>query len=802
MAEWKITYDTWKPEEQPLREALCTLGNGYFATRGAAEEAVADAAIHYPGTYLAGGYNRLTSTVAGKEIENEDLVNWPNWLPLTFRHPGEDWFSLDKVQVINFRQELDMQQGLLVRHLHVKDASGRETSLVSRRFASMANAHVAALVWELIPLNWSGEIEICSALDGRVANCGVARYRQLESRHLHPLEAGRHNDETIYLLVETKQSNIRMAQVARTQVFVQPEQQAFHREIKTEGSAFVAQHLVLQVVQQQAVRIEKVVMLYTSRDFAISEVLLEARTNIGRQRSFAQLLEEHSSAWRHLWDRCDLELASSNKAQGVLRLHIFHLLQTVSGNSVDLDVGVPARGLHGEAYRGHIFWDELFIFPFLNLRLPEITRELLMYRYRRLPEARQMAQVAGYRGAMFPWQSGSNGREESQVIHLNPKSGNWLPDNTYLQRHINAAIGYNVWQYYQATADKEFLNFYGAELIFDIAQFWSTIATFNPERNRYEICHIVGPDEYHTGYPDSADIGLNNNAYTNVMAVWVIQCALNIFQVLDADRLNELYEKLHITQEDLERWHDISRRMYVPFIGESCIIAQFDRYEELQEFAWEKYRQQHGESMRLDRILESEGDNVNKYKASKQADVIMLFYLFSSEELLALFERLGYAFKAADIPANIDYYESRTSNGSTLSKIVHSWVLARSDRKRSWSNFKVALLSDIEDVQGGTTQEGIHLGAMAGTIDLVQRGYIGLEIRDDVLWLNPVLPEEISFIKLNLRYRGHWLSLRLTHHNLILSLDRGFSTEVQIGVKGEVYTFRTGDQREFDITKK
>ena len=197
---------------------------------------------------------------------------------------------------------------------------------------------------------------------------------------------------------------------------------------------------------------------------------------------------------------------------------MFHLLQTVSEHTIDLDVGVPARGLHGEAYRGHIFWDELFVFPFLNLRFPELTRALLRYRVRRLPEARQAARAAGYRGAMYPWQSGSDGREETQRLHLNPRSGRWLPDNSHRQRHVNAAVAWNVWQYYQATGDLDFLAAYGAEMLLEIARFWASIATYNRALDRYEICGVMGPDEYHDGYPDRDEPGLDNNAYTNVMA--------------------------------------------------------------------------------------------------------------------------------------------------------------------------------------------------------------------------------------------------------------------------------------------
>ncbi|WP_266205762.1 glycoside hydrolase family 65 protein [Pontibacter kalidii] len=800
MQKWRMTYESWKPEQQLLREALCTLGNGYLATRGAFEEASAERGAHYPGTYLAGGYNRLTSEIAGKKIENEDLVNWPNWLPLTFRHLGEDWFDIRKVELIGFRQELDMQQGLLLRHLHFRDKKGRETTLVSRRFVSMANKHVAALQWELTPLNWSGEVEVVAALDGRVTNSGVERYSALQSQHLKTIQQGRHNKDTVYLEVETVQSRLVMAQAARLRVYREAAPVDLEREVQLE-EGYVAMQFKLRCEQNKPVLIEKVVQVHTSRDQAITEPLQEACKNIDRQGVFEHLLYKHTLAWQRLWNRCDFELSCNEKTQGILRLHIFHLLQTVSANTVGLDVGVPARGLHGEAYRGHIFWDELFIFPFLNLRLPELTRELLLYRFRRLPEARYAATQAGYRGAMFPWQSGSNGREESQVIHLNPQSGRWLPDNTFLQRHISAAVAYNVWQYYQATGDMGFMTYVGGELIFDIAQFWSSIAVFNTGRGRYEIRHVVGPDEYHTEYPDSDEPGLNNNAYTNVMAVWVIQVALKLFDILDDARVEELSEKLSISEADKERWRDIAAKMYIPFIGDSGIIAQFEGYERLSEFPWDKYRAKYGEAMRLDRILESEGDNVNKYKASKQADVLMLFYLFSSKELMDIFKRLQYDFTPSYILENIAYYEQRTSHGSTLSKIVHSWVLARTDRTKAWHSFQVALVSDVEDIQGGTTAEGIHLGAMAGTVDLVQRGFMGLEIRDEVLWLDPVLPDELGCLNFNVRYRSHWITIRLTQDKMFISFDRSWSKEVQIGVQGKVYTFRTGEQREFNIAR-
>jgi trehalose/maltose hydrolase-like predicted phosphorylase len=465
-------------------------------------------------------------------------------------------------------------------------------------------------------------------------------------------------------------------------------------------------------------------------------------------------------------------------------------------NTIGLDVGIPARGWHGEAYRGHIFWDELFVFPFLNFQLPELARSLLMYRYHRLPAARRAARKAGYRGAMYPWQSGSNGREESQVVHLNPKSGKWDPDSTYLQRHVGIAIAYNIYQYYEATRDIEFLTAYGAEMMFEIARFWSSLATYNKRRKRYEIHGIVGPDEFHTQYPDSDKPGLSNNAYTNVMAVWVLRTALDFIDLLSDTRKRELFTDLKIDDEEIERWEEISRNMFVPFM-DNGIISQFEGYEKLKELDFEKYRKKYGDIQRLDRILKAEGDSPNRYKVSKQADVLMLFYLLSADELESLFRRIGYQFNRETIPDMVDYYIKRSSHGSTLSRLVYSWVFSRTDREESYHIFQESLKSDFEDIQGGTTAEGIHLGAMAGTVDMIQRCYTGLEIRGGILWLNPRLPREIKGFNMRIRYRGHWIWLHFTQRRVEVSFESGRSPQIQIGFVDKVYELGEGDCKEF-----
>ena len=800
-AFWSLVYEGFEPATERIREALCTLGNGYFATRAAMAGAVQDD-VHYPGTYLACGYNRLRTKIAGRVVENEALVNFPNWLTMTFRIGESEWFDVRSVRLLSYRQELDLRRAMLIRTIRFEDSQGRRTTLRERRLVSMNDMHLGALELTLTPENWSAAVTVRSAIDGRIVNRGARLYSEFNNTHLEPVTSEVFARDSVSLMVRTNQSNIHMAQTARVRAFVDGKsREGIRRLIKEPG--YLGQELVIDIRQGQTLGLEKIAMLYTSRDPAIAECGLASRKAVGRAGSFNEAMARHVMAWKHLWRRFDVHMEPAGAAfklnvPMLLRLNMLHLLQAVSPNSIGLDIGVPARGWTGEAYEGHIFWDELFIFPFLNYRMPEITRSLLMYRYRRLDEARAAARAAGYQGAMFPWQSGSDGQEETQEVNLNPHSKRWIPDHSYLQRHVNSAIAYNVWQYYQVTHDIEFLQFHGAELILEIARFWASIAKFNDQRGRYEIRGVMGPDEFHEGYPDAPEPGLNNNAYTNIMAVWVLCRGQEVLELLPGIRRAELLSQLQLSADEIARWDDISRKMYVPF-HDNGIISQFEGYDQLAELDWESYRMRYGNIQRLELILEAEHDSANRYKLSKQADVLMLFYLFSSEELSELFARLNYTFEYETIPRNVAYYDARSSHGSTLSRVVHAWVLARSNRPRAMTYFAEALQSDVSDIQQGTTAEGVHLGAMAGSVDLVTRVSTGIEVTGDVLRFNPKLPQELGRLDMRIRYRGHTLDLRLTRNAFTIRGREVGLAPINLGFKNEVYEFIGGSTREFKL---
>ncbi|TFD75863.1 beta-phosphoglucomutase family hydrolase [Cryobacterium psychrophilum] len=793
---WLLRYDGFDPAAEGVREALCTLGNGFWGTRGAAPERDADE-VHYPGTYLAGVYNRLSSVIDNETREDEHMVNAPNWLPLHFRVAGGEWLHPGSADLNGYWQELDLKRATLTRYMSFRDRSGRTTSVTSRRFVSQTAPHVAVLETTFEAVNWSGVLEIRSALDGRVANRNVAADRSLDGQHLVARGARGVGDETILLEVETSQSGIHISLAARTRVFEGGRRREPRRDTVIEHG-WVAHAFDLDVHRGRPVRVEKLVVVSTSRDRAIASPTTAVLTWLERLPEPADLRAAHEREWHVLWKEFAVRLDSGQRSSLALNLNTFHVLQTVAAVDADLDAGVPARGLHGEGYRGHVFWDEMFVYPVLTLRRPDLSLAMLGYRYRRLGEARAAARQLGHAGAMFPWQSGIDGREVTPNALFNPRTGQWMPDHSHRQRHVGLAIAYSVWQYYQSTGDIGFLIHQGAELLIEVARFFSDLAILDEGADRYDVSGVMGPDEFHDGPPGNPGAGLRNNTYTNVMVAWTLSRAVETVALLRTHHCTPLWNRLRLHPEEVDRWDRIRRRLRVVFHADG-ILSQFDGYEALPEFEWEAYRARYGSLGRLDLILNAEGDSTNNYRLAKQADVLMLLYLFSAEELRGLLHDMGYAFPPETVVRTVDFYRARSTHGSTLSSVVHSWVEARRDRAQSWNFLLQALECDLGDVQTGSTHEGIHLGAMAGSVDMIVRCYTGLEIRNDMLWLHPALPDELGSVDFMINYREQPLRLHLTPGTLRLHLLPGGVTPIRVRVEGQKATLSPGQTRSFAL---
>ena len=797
---WLLTYGGYDPATEGIRETMCTLANGYWGSRGAAPDATADG-IHYPGTYLAGVYNRLDSDVAGTLVRDESIVNVPNWLPLTVQHADGTSIDADHGAVEDYRQELDLRRGLLTRTFVHRDAAGRATRIAERRLVSQASRHVAALEITVEALNWAATVHVRSVLDADVGNTGVAEYRHLASRHLQPVAATEPEPGTVLVESVTSQSGIHIALAARTVVHAAGERLSVASRHIGDRRLSVGQEIDLALAAGQPVTVEKVAAIASSRDRAISTPADAARFHLRQAGDFATLLAAHERAWAELWDDFAMPVVDGSQSALALHLHTFHVLQTVAGASHDLDAGIGARGLHGEGYRGHVFWDETFVYPMLTLRRPELTRDLLAYRHRRLEAARAAATAAGLPGAMFPWQSGSDGREETPTQLFNVRSGQWLVDHSRRQRHVGLAIAYSVIRYHQATGDIGFLAEVGGDLLIEICRLFAAMPKYEPVDDRFHIDAVMGPDEFHDGYPARAGSGVRDNAYTNVVTAWLLHRSIGLLDMLDAHDCGRLRDRHQVTAAETAHWDLLSRRLAVPMHADG-VISQFEGYERLPEFDWTTYRTRYANIGRLDLILAAEGDSPNNYRLCKQADVLMLFYLFSAEELREVFDRLGYPLPAEAIRATVDFYTARTSHGSTLSRVVHAWVNARADRHGAWSLFTDALQADLADTQGGTTREGVHVGAMAGTVDLILRCFAGLETRDDVLWLHPVLPPELTRADFTIVYRGQQVRVELSPHLVRLRLRRCEAHPITVCVEGDRTVLRPGDVYEATLQQR
>ncbi|NHZ85063.1 MAG: beta-phosphoglucomutase family hydrolase [Planctomycetia bacterium] len=795
--QWCLNYYDYIPEQEGTRESLCTVGNGYFGIRGAIASSKADN-IHYPGTYIAGVNNRLSSKINDKIVHNEDMVNCPNWLPVQFKIGDNNWVQFNTEEIIDFHRQLNLKQGILRHRIKLCNKNGQQTLVETSRLASMATPHCASLKFCITPLNYSETITIRSGITYAIRNTGVKRYQQLENQHLKPIDKGGKNN-LIYVLTKTIQSNIKIAQAVKTLFLIG------NKNIKSDNylyqdSESIYTEASIAINQGQTFSIEKLVSIYTSKDDGIDNPLTIAKNSASSLENFDKLLKDSVEVWDSLWQEVDIKVEGDRLSQKLLRLNIYHLLITKSNHSNKINWGIPARGLHGEAYRGHIFWDELFIIPFYCLHFPETVKSILLYRYHRLDKAREYAKINGYQGAMFPWQSSSDGTEETQTYHLNPISKEWGNDNSILQKHISIAIAYNIWLYYQTSVDLEFIIEYGAELFLEIARFWSSMAIVNYQTGRFDIDKIMGPDEFHERYPNSPEPGLKNNSYTNIMVAWIFKKAIEILELFTNDTRQSIMANIQLTEDEINHWQDISNNITITF-SDNGIIAQFDGYFDLQELNWEKYRQKYKAINRMDRILKAKGKTPDIYKVSKQADALMPFYLLSEEELKSIFTDLRYPFDSKTLKRSYDYYFPRTSHGSTLSLVVHS-TLANflGYDQLGWDLFLKSLTSDYCDIQDGTTAEGIHTGVMGGTLQHVIRVYAGIDISNSILKINPNLPQIWRSMYLNIIFKNIRYNFNIFSKKIIITVSNNKVNSVEIEVKGKQYIIPNGKPIEIILT--
>ena len=544
---------------------------------------------------------------------------------------------------------------------------------------------------------------------------------------------------------------------------------------------------------------------------AIQALVASSFTLLADITSFHRVFDPHRQAWQDIWDVSDIQIEGDRASQRVARLHVYHLNVTASAHLCSIDAGFLARGLHGEGYRGHVFWDELHAFPFFLSTQPNVCKAHLQYRLNRLRVAQNCAKNAGYRGAMYPWQTADTGHEVTQKVHFNPYDKRWHDDFSHRQRHVNIAIFYDAHLYlHRTTSDGTAADVAWRDslihMMLEIALFWSSLCTYHEAGQKYHTEGVMGPDEFHEGHVLNEDgsvdksrqpVGVSDNAYTNVMCVWLLERALELIRVNEARdsapvcddddedseetrrprvRVNPLLLSEHYP---VKLWADITKRMYVPMRGDG-VIEQFAGFLGLKELEMSKYKHRVKDIGRMDLLMQAEDKEAGQFQLLKQADTLLLWHLLDAEEVFAILTQLGYGERHTAqslLRTNYDFYVPRTMDGSSLSLLVHAHLASELFESGSvWPMFTEASRTDIHN-RNGTTREGIHCSVMSSSLSFIHSRFAG--IRE--IWqpmssalrysITPDLPSHWESVSLRKKIRAYDYYLTITPTNVSIRME-------------------------------
>ena len=468
------------------------------------------------------------------------------------------------------------------------------------------------------------------------------------------------------------------------------------------------------------------------------------------------VLAAHEAAWKERWLASDVVIEGDDEAQQALRFAEYHL--TIAANPEDELVSVGARGLTGDAYFGHVFWDtEIYLLPFYTAVWPEAARAMLMYRFHTLPAARAKAAHMGYKGALYAWESADTGEETTPERVVGPDGAMIDILTGKMEQHVSADIAYAIWQYWRTTGDDDFFIQVGAEILLETARFWASRPVTEADGGRH-IRHVIGPDEYHEDVDD--------NAFTNVMARWNITRALEAIEMLKSrwpDRAAALCDKLALGDEELADWRAAAARIVSGLDPATGIYEEFAGYHKLEPIDLSLYADR---NVPIDVVLGRE--RTQRSQVVKQADVVALLALLPSE------------FPGTTAEANFRYYEPRCAHGSSLSAGMHALVAARlGDAKMALRYFRQAAAADLE--LDPHSAAGIRIAGLGGLWQAAVLGFAGLDLSGETISINPRLPPEWRSMSFTVRWHGRSVQVRIAGTMVRVAVSDGEPLEIQIG---------------------
>lgn len=744
--EWKIIEDGFKPELNRVSESIFSLGNGHMGQRGNFEETYSGDTLQ--GNYIAGVYYPDKTRVGwwknGYPAYFAKVLNATNWIRIqVFINDVE--LDLNSCKVLNFSRILDMKSGLLERVFTVETPQGIQAKIVAYRFNSMADEEIGAINYNISLLNSDAEIRIASIIDGDVRN----EDSNYDEYFWNPINHEVHNNQGC-LTLATKKTDFHVCTGVYNQFLLNgkaidsnPQAQADEKKL-----THSYRH---QLKRGEELTLIKLVANLSSQNYPKNQLVKHCREKIAQMatKGWHTLLEEHILAWANKWKESDIIIKGDVKAQQAIRFNIFQLFQTYTGKDDRLNIG--PKGFTGEKYGGSTYWDtEAYCVPFFLATAPaDVSKNLLMYRYKHLPKAIENAEKLGFK----------NGAALYPMVTMNGEECHNEWEITFEEIHRNGAIAFAIYNYTRYTGDNSYLADYGIEVLIGIARFWAQRVNWSESKQLYVMLGVTGPNEYENN--------VNNNWYTNTIAVWCLNYTLQTIETLrQENKLASIIQKTKLNDAELANWKDIAAKMYLPINHDLGIFLQQDGYLDKEQVLV-------ADLPLLDRPLNQKWswDRILRSCFIKQADVLQGLYFFEDQ------------FDMASIERNFDFYEPRTVHESSLSPCVHSILACKLDRiDKAYEMYLRTARLDLDNYNNDT-EDGLHITSMAGTWMSVVEGFAGMRIKNDKLYFSPKIPKEWESYAFNIGFRENILKIEVTAHDCLITNLLGPALQVCINNK-------------------
>ncbi|MYL32274.1 glycoside hydrolase family 65 protein [Pontibacillus yanchengensis] len=731
--EWKVVEQELHPEKNRLAESLMSIGNGHMGMRGNFEETYSGDT--HEGTYIGGVYYPDKTRVGwwknGYPEYFAKVLNAPNFTGIRIFVEGSE-LDLNTWNVTNFRRELNMKHGYLYRTFTAENEEGHKIEANITRFFSIVSHSLVAIRYEIKPVNFDGTLTFQPYINGDVRN-EDANYDEDFWEPVHHEVV----DNVGVLSMRTRKTAFDVTAAMRTSVYGQEIQVTN----TTDEEEYIDNTIEVAATEGEPVTFYKYVAVTTNRDYEQEELAEKAIALVGDafEAGFDELFDAQQDAWEERWKKADVTVGGDAEAQQGIRYNIFQLYNTYDGDDPRLNIG--PKGFTGEKYGGSTYWDtEAYCLPFyLSTADPTIARNLLIYRYNHLDEAKENAQKLGLNGALYPMVT-MNGQESHNEWEI-----------TFEEIHRNGAIAHAIWNYVNYTGDATYLPQYGFEVLAEISRFWSSRVHFNARKGKYVMLGVTGPNEYENN--------VNNNWYTNRMAAWTLEYTLGVARFLQRrypGRYEELVHALGIRTEELDHWKHIINNMYYPYDEETGVFLQQDGFMDKELMAMSELDSKHlpiNQNWSWDKILRS--------CFIKQADVLQGLYF------------LNHKYSLEEKKRNFYFYEPMTVHESSLSPCVHSILAAEiGETEKAYEMYVRTARLDLDNYNNDT-EDGLHITSMAGSWLSIVHGFAGMRVMNGSLNFTPMIPEDWDSYSFKINFRGRLLKVTVTHERTSIELEEG-----------------------------